>query len=371
MNKQISFFSAFCMLFLVTSVSYSQITIGQSDLPNAGDTLRISYSIDSIDPSITGPNHTWNYAFLTATSQWVEKFDSPSTFVFPFNLLFNPINTTYGQQQYTPDSLPVVGVSMDNAYGFFKKSTTALKQVGLGLTLNGLPVPFDYTPDDVVYNLPLNYGDIDSCDSQFGPPSVIPLPFYYGQKIHRVNEVDGWGTLTTPYGTFPSLRIKSTLAIRDTFADSSGMGFSFPRPLQYEYKWLKTGGKVPYLQINAVDVAGSPVVSQISYRDSMRGGTIQIGIHENVNSDFAMQLFPNPAQDHAVLQYTLDGPMAVKLELIDVNGKILSTIRNAQQTPGLHVEIINLRSLGLKSGTYFVCLNAGNGRAVKQIVVQR
>ena len=349
----------------------AQITITNADMPSAGDTLRVSYSNDTIDPAITGPNHTWNYAFLTATSQWVEKFDSPTTFTTPFNLLFNPLNTSYGQAVYTPDSVPGIGIALDNAYGFFKKSTSALKQVGLGLSLNALPIPFDYNPDDYVFNFPLNFGDIDSCDAEFGPPTIIPLPFYYGQKIHRVNVVDGWGTLTTPFGTFQALRVKCTLAIRDTIADSSGLGFSFPRPLQYEYKWLKAGGKVPYLQINASDIAGTPVVTQISYRDSMRAGVIQIGINENVNSDFAMQLFPNPASDYAFLQYALDNTLDVRIEVQDMNGKRISTVRNARQTSGPHIEVINLRTLNLAKGTYFVSLYAGHGKAVKKMVVGR
>lgn len=354
------------------SLCYSQITITNADMPSAGDTLRISYSNDTLDPTITGPNHTWNYAYLTATSQWVEKFDSPTTFTTPFNLLFNPLNTSYGQQQYTPDSI-AGGIALDDAYGFFKKSSSALKQVGLGLTINSLPIPFDYNPDDFVFNFPLNFGDIDSCDAEFGPPSFAAgiLPFYYGQKIHRVNVVDGWGTLTTPFGTFQALRVKSTLAIRDTIADSSGLGFAFPRPLQYEYKWLKTGGKVPYLEIIASDIAGTPVITQMSYRDSMRTGVIQIGIKENVNSDFAMQLFPNPANDYAFLQYKLDNSQDVKIELLDINGKNISTVRNARQTAGPHIEVINLRSLNLSKGTYFVSLSAGNGRAVKKMVVGR
>lgn len=350
------------------SLCHSQITITNSDMPSAGDTLRISYTNDTIDPAITGPNHTWNYGFLQATSQWVEKFDSPSTFTTPFNLLFNPINTSYGQQQYTPDSVPGLGITLDNAYGFFKKSSSNLKQVGLGLSLNSLPIPFDYNPDDYVYNFPLNYGDVDSCDSEFGPPGIIPLPFYYGQKIHRVNVVDGWGTLTTPFGTFQALRVKCTLAIRDTLADSSGLGFSFPRPLQYEYQWLKAGGKIPYLQINASDIAGNPVVTQISYRDSMRAGVIQIGIKENVNSDFAMQLFPNPASDYAFLQYKLNNSLDVKIELLDMNGKSISTIRNAKQTAGPHMEVINLRNLNLSKGTYFVSLGAG--KEVKKLIIK-
>lgn len=365
----ICIFFACCLLSADDCVA--QITVGESDLPSAGDTLRVSYTQDMIDPTLTGANYTWNYPNLIPISQWVEKFDSPSSFVFPFNFLFNASNTTYGQAQYTPDSIPVVGISLDNANGFFKKSSTSLNQNGVGLNLNALPVPFQYSPQDVIYNFPLNYGDMDSCDSEFAPPSFIPLPYYYGQKIHRENEVDGWGTLITPYGIFQTLRVKSTVAIRDTFADTTGFGFAFSRPLKYEYKWLTQGGKVPYLQINATEIAGNAVVTQISYRDSMRSGAFQLGINEPANTDFLMHVFPNPASDYAFVQYTLNTPSDLKIELHDMNGRKITTLRDSKQTSGPHIEVIHLRNLDLKSGTYFVCLYAGQQQAIRKMIVEK
>ncbi len=359
----------FPIFFSITTVCFGQIPIGQSDMPSAGDTLRVSNTTDTINPALTGPNYTWNYSFLKAASQWVEKFDNPSSFTFPFNLLFNVFNTSYGQKQYTPDSIPGLGISMGNAYGFFKKSSTSLKQIGQGLSINGLPVPFQYSSEDYIYRFPLNYGNIDSSDSQFGPPSVVPLPFYYGQKIHRVNEVDGWGTLTTPFGTFSTLRVKSTLHIRDTIADSSGIGFAFARPTQYEYKWLKQGGKIPYLQINATDIGGFPVVTKITYRDSLRSGTIQIGINEVTNTDFGMQLFPNPANDFVVVQYQLANSESIKFEILDITGKTITTIGNSKSSKGLHVEVINLKRYNLSKGIYFVSLNVGAIRVIKKLVI--
>jgi hypothetical protein len=365
MNKYPLFLLVFSAHF-----SFAQITITSTDLPSAGDTLRVSYSSDSLDPVLTGPNYTWDFSYLVPNAQWVEKFDSPSTFVSPFNLLFGSWNTSYGQAQYTPDSIPGIGIAMDNAYGFFKKSSASLNQNGLGLSLNAIPIPFMYSPQDVIYKFPVNYGNVDSCDSEFGPPSIVPLPFYYGQKIHRVNEVDGWGTLITPYGTFASLRIKSTLAIRDTFADSSGMGFTFPRPLQYEFKWLKSGGKVPYLQVNAVDAAGTPTVTQISYRDSMRAGVIGIGINEMVGADYEFSVYPNPAGHYVLLEYRLSENSTVRAEISDINGKKVLDGINRSQSAGKHVEVIDLSRNHMGSGVYLITVTAGNRVGHSKLIVR-
>jgi hypothetical protein len=361
-------------IFLISSaICHGQINIGQADMPNAGDTLRVSNSSDTLNPLLTGVNYTWDYSYLTPASQWVQKFDAPANFTFPFNLMFNVLNTTYGLKQYTPDSIPGVGIKMGNAYGFYKKASANLKEVGYGLSINSLPIPFTYTPADVIYKFPLTYGSVDSCDSKFGP-AVIPgftWPFYYGQNIHRVNVVDGWGALTTPYGTFQTIRIKTTLAIRDTFADSTGMGFAFSRPLQYEYKWLKQSGKIPCLQVNSISVAGVPLVTGITYRDSIRDSTIQIGIKEQLYADFGLQLFPNPANDYMFIQYSLDNSQDVRIELLDISGKQINILRNSKQSSGAHLEIINLRNLNLPCGTYFVCMYVCNVKVLRRVVVAK
>lgn len=350
--RQLSSFVGLCFVFSAVS---AQITITQADLPSANDTLRVSYTTDTVDIVSTGANYTWDFSYLKATSQWVEKFDHPSTFTFPFNLVFNQFNTTYGQKQYTPDSVPGLGIQMGDAYGFFKKSSSDLRQTGYGMTLNSIPVPFSYNPVDYIYRFPVAMGNIDSCDAKFGPS--ISLGYYYGQNIHRKNEVDGWGTLITPFGTFQSLRIKTTLAIRDTFADSSGVGFAFPRPLQYEFKWLVTGGKVPYMQINASDVAGIPVVTNIAYRDSVRAGTTQIGVGELNVLNGGLSLFPNPTRNYAVLQYELLSSVSdLRLELTDVQGR---NIYSEQLSGGLGINTNAIDISGYKPGVYFVRLISG------------
>jgi hypothetical protein len=353
MNKYLLVFSSSLILCFP---SKAQITIGQPDMPAVGDTLRISYSNSTLNPLLTDTNYIWNYAYLTPNAQWVDRYDAPSSFVYPFNLIFSAYNTTYGQRQYTPDSIPFIG-KPDHAYNFLKLSAVKHKQIGAGLTINSLPVPFLYNPHDTIYHFPINYGNVDSSDAKLGLP--IPGIGYYGQKIHRVNYADGWGTLITPYGMFQTLRIKSLLTITDTIADTSGMGFTIHRPLQYEFKWLKQGGKIPYLQVNASQVAGKPVITQLFYRDSIRDSVIFLGKQEVNKPDFNFQIFPNPASNYCLIEYVLTENALVKMDLYDISGKKVISLLNTKQNPGKHIEIVNLTSKNIKSGIYFVRIQAG------------
>lgn len=367
--KKLLLFLSICLL--PSAFLHSQITITQADMPNAGDTLRVSYSTDALDPSFTDSTcaidgFLWNYSYLTPNAQWLSKFDSPTTFTFPFNIIFNPLNTSYGEAQYTVDSIPGLGIKPDDAYNFYKESSSKYKQVGAGLTINSLPLPFAYNPHDTIYRFPLNCGDKDTSYAEF--LLTIPGIGKYGQKIYRENHSDGKGTLLTPFGYFPALRVKSLISIRDTFADSSGtVTFAFDRPLEYEFKWLVNGGKIPYLQVNATDIGGNPVVTEISYRDSMRAGVTQIGIQEFQVSGFRFQIYPNPASEYVFLQYELSAAAEMKIELFDISGRKIKLISDGKQIAGKHLEIINVKELSPQ--IYFVKISSGNQSVTRKLSV--
>ncbi|WP_210256255.1 hypothetical protein, partial [Rhizobium phaseoli] len=91
--------------------------------------------------------------------------------------------------QYTPDSIPVIGIAPDDSYFFLRESSSKYKQIGAGLTINSLPLPFVYNPHDTIYRFPLKCGDRDSSYAEYG--LNIPGIGYYGQSITRVNYADG------------------------------------------------------------------------------------------------------------------------------------------------------------------------------------
>ena len=94
----------FVVLFLIqiNNCLTGQITITQSDMPNVDDSVRVSYSTTIIDPTLTDTNYTWDFSSLVPNLQSVEIFDSPLSFAFPYNAIFNFINTSYGLEVYAP-----------------------------------------------------------------------------------------------------------------------------------------------------------------------------------------------------------------------------------------------------------------------------
>ncbi len=326
------------LVFFVCQYSWAQISIGTADMPLVNDSLKVSLTntVGSINPALTDTNYVWDFSTLTATSQNTEHFDSPSSFAFPFNLLFNVTNTSYGLYNYTPNSIvtPILTINLSKSYDFFKNSSTDFKETGKGIFINGLPDNAPYSADDYVYRFPMHYGSVDSCDYKFG--TWVSKPFYYGQTGHRVNHADGWGSVKTPYGTFQALRVKSVLNMIDTiYVDTFHIGFNRPRPLTIQYKWLVQGGKIPVLEIDGTQTGGVFTVTNVTYRDSARAGVAQVGIQELYNKPTRVNTWPNPAST-AVL-FDIQGIQAAFIDVFDGNGKIISAFRISGETPLLDV----------------------------------
>ena len=266
----ISKFLIVSALFATLSHLSAQITITTADMPSLNDNLNISVntSLSGFKKDSTGANYLWDWSNLVPDSQRFVKFVSAAvtSYSVPFAFL-----STYGTQNYTPDQFPwsLLGGPPTNVYDFYKNSTADYKCVGEPLTAGGTPIPLPYSASDRVYKFPMNYLQKDSSDMVMSLPNIPGLGSYV-KKQHRLNEVDGWGTLITPYGTFNTIRVKSTLTITDSiYIDTLGFGFTIPRAIAYEFKWLANGMKIPLLEIDATAAGNNVTIVRANWRDSL------------------------------------------------------------------------------------------------------
>ena len=258
------------LLLVVLALTFvglnAQISITSSDMPGSGDTLRYSNAIvDSITLSVydtTSTNFTWDFSHLEPTSQGVAAYKS--SLQTPYAFFFFGFNK-YGRKEI--DSIGFGAFQFKNIYSFYKKTTAKFEAEGIGMTFSGLPLPAYYTDKDEIYQFPLNYGDQDNSTFAFS----IGLPTFgtYASQGTRTNTVDGWGQITTPYGTFNCIRVVSDIVAIDSILVTSGIGFGFPRN-QRTYQWLTTGEKIPILEISGQADSTSFTPTQVRYRDIYR-----------------------------------------------------------------------------------------------------
>ncbi|MCB0792864.1 MAG: T9SS type A sorting domain-containing protein [Flavobacteriales bacterium] len=261
--------SLFCASF-----AGAQVTITDNEMPHAGDqTVRTrAFLAPFIDIATTGPGANWDYAYLQANTQDVsDQLDVSSTnIVYALiyaDLFFNPNRAnvaTAGVDIPFYQLLPIT-----DPYTFFYRSQDEFKKVGFGAQIAGIPAPIIFDQKDVIYELPLDYGN--TSDSHSAWQVNVPNLAYYGYQQDRHNEVDGWGTISTPSGTYDAIRVRTTLLGQDTIAiDTLSVGFTIDRPTVHEYKWLSPGHRVPVLQVNTLELFGAELVTDIWFYDEPR-----------------------------------------------------------------------------------------------------
>jgi hypothetical protein len=200
-------------------------------------------------------------------------------------------------------------------YNFYKKSTSPNAYIvdGMGMKISGIPVPSYYTDKDELYMFPMSYPKYDSTTFKFSTPTTTLLPLVYSKTGYRTTKVDGWGTITTPFGTASCLRLITTQYSIDSIKTSFfPLGFN---NYQRSYQWLTTSSKIPFLEVNGNVVGNNFTVTQVRFRDYYR---FLMETNEIASEDL-LSIYPNPVNDKLFLNFRNNSNYTV--EIIDVTGK--------------------------------------------------
>ena len=152
----------------------SQIIIDENDMPEEGDTIRLSSTIDigMLNYEETGNDFLWDFSGLIPFSQYVDTFVSVQQTPWVYQVVFF-LSSNLAQPMQSFDQIP--GFQVTDAYEFFKNSNNDFRSVGYGVTLNQIPIPNKFEDPDIIYKFPLAYGNIDSSLSthEFAIPASV------------------------------------------------------------------------------------------------------------------------------------------------------------------------------------------------------
>lgn len=359
---------SFINLFIITilfhwSVS-AQITIDQNDMPDPGDTVRLSTALllPGNDPAATGANYNWDYSGLIPVSQALDTFISVSTTPLAYQLYFNspldPNKATIASPQGSLAFIP--GFEVNNVFEFYRETSGSFSFLGFGGELQGIPLPVKFTPPDVLYTFPLTPGKSDSSNSQFS----LSLPGLGAVLVKRFrrNLADGYGTLVTPYGTFQTLRIKSVIEEYDSiYLDTLSQGIAINRNYT-EYKWLGKGFDAPLL---SVTVEGP--LTTITYLDSNRN--ISSGTDNDKPAGVSFRLYPNPASDQLFLEFKLLRPSDIDARILSLDGRVIYEARLGRLNPGITLKNIPLPANRFTPGFYLVEILSDYGLSRQKVLI--
>ena len=300
------------LFFIIPNLLMSQITITDADMPISGNVYYYSNVLDflSVDVTQTGANYNWDFSSLNYFDQdsleTVTVSGTPLAYQFYFNNPFLYPDHYATMAQVGQDISLISTVTISDRYDYYKSSSSSYEVVGFGANVNGLPASVKYDTIDQIYPLPMNYGTTDSTSAYY--LSTIPSLGTYGQWIRRKVEVDGWGTIITPFSSYDALRVKTTLYQKDTiYIDQLMLGNTFDRPVSTIYEWYANGEGVPIFTATSQN----GVITEIKYKDELHVSNFEHPL------DY-LSIYPDPVIDVLCLNSSIDE--GVYIEIYNVHG---------------------------------------------------
>jgi len=90
---------------------------------------------------------------------------------------------------------------------------------------------------------------------------------------------------------------------------------------------------------------------------------------DDADAENLISVAPSPFRDETRISYTLTEDSKVRLEVFDLNGRLVSTIASGTQAAGSHVE--QFQAAGNPPGSYLVRLVVNDKFFTKQVVIMR
>jgi hypothetical protein len=311
---------------LISTVTFAQSTLTESHFPTVNEDFIMSVAIDpTIDFLSTGVNYTWDFSGLNSSSQRTISTNPISQAGQLSNFFFGPFAPTPYRADYFASTTDIplaqltaqLPVTIDDVSLFTNNTSDAITSIGYELVFNGQGIPAKSDTIESRYVLPLTFGD--SYQSR-GYTRLNLNPIYdaeWKQYRTRSTQVDGWGSITTPFGTFDALRIHHTITELDSiYISLAGNGFWLPLdvPEAHEYEWRSTADKEAILRIRTNVIFGTEAVTGIEYRDNY--------LALNEFSDIALRLSPNPSSDELVI--TTESALKNWM-IVSTNGTVVSS----------------------------------------------
>ena len=326
----------------------------------------MSQSTDlAIDFLSTGTNYVWDYSSLVPSTQTLKDFRPTSQISLLSSFLFGTFAPTKYKATYFIEStdLPIdqltaaLPVSITDIFQFTRNSIDSLTSIGYSMVVNGTEIPFKSDTIEKRYDFPIDFGNTTSSR---GYTNMDLNPVYdaiWRQYRQHTSVVDGWGTITTPYGTFEALRIAHNIQELDSIYITVST-FSFWVPLAVPssniYEWWTNGQDEPILRINTSIVGGNENVSSVEYRDIYRG--LDAGIEELTLS---FDVYPNPTKN----QLTVNSKNRIdKISISDITGK------KVKEMNGLFTKSTQVNTIDLVPGVYYIKVISGNDIGIKSFI---
>lgn len=291
-----------------------------SNSPVVGDNFNLK-TTNYVPPGSAGANQTWNLSAMSSTPA-TTNYTAVTVASTPSGSAFPSAN---------------VSVTDGSVYAYYGTSVSAWLNQGTV----GSGVVFSYSNPETYLNYPFNY------TNTFTDPWACT--FTSGITFYRTGTstvtADGWGTVTTPAGTFNNVM---RVHLVQVYKDSS---FSFPiiNYVNDQYIWYRPGTHYPIASVFSF-TTGTSVSTSGSYLTN-----VVTGLEENGSFVSSINVFPNPASQNLNVSCNLETNKPCELFIYNGTGQMVKHISELETVVGENK--FKLEVSELSSGIYYLQMN--------------
>lgn len=360
--KKISSLTIALMILLVTSFALAQIEITASGNPYNNEVeVAVDVDISGFNLQQTG-EQSWSFEDALESTRLYNKRISVEE--SPYSEYFPESDWCIQSLQYIPEikyelipgtEINIADTLLDT-YFYQRNGESFIMEDGMGFDhpfILDTVTAYQYPEPSTSYPQPLT----KDSETWIEYRQVTVKQFFLwtatitdSSKI----EVDGWGDLTVPSGTYPCLKLKRT-ENRNVFVEN----LVDEDIKTYTYLWV-TYDYQPVLSITGMDSADFNTALYVIRSASPISSPVicdpECGPVAAASRDFVLsQNYPNPFNPTTTITYTLPENAEVKLSVYSLLGQEIQTLQNGYQQQGSHHVVwngLNNRGQQVPSGVY-------------------
>ncbi len=336
----------FLSCFLITAAVLAQPSLQYPEnAPIIGDIIEIQFvSPNGLSHLPVGPDVSWDYSQLTNMDAGTIVAIDPAT--APSGNLFPTAN---------------IALMMDDStFSFCLIESTEFNYLGAKLSFSGIPLVMVYSDPRKFLEYPFSYSDIFA-DSYKGVSSVLITEITADGE--SVVLADAYGTLILPTGTYHNVLRLSTIDVEIDSIFMNGTFINATLTNRAQFHWYAENSTAPLFSMEIVEAAG--ITDTVCFYSSSGAGIIEA----DSGPLSKLNIFPNPASDELVVEFTSNGKNEATILIVNQVGQIMISREVPQMARGLISEKIDISEL--PAGIYFASVLCNCGTQLTQKLVIR
>lgn len=347
----------FTASLLMNVAAISQPTINIGDVTPAFGSSVTGADASYVDPGAAGANQTWDLSGMApeivTTSTYLSPAGQPESGSFP-----GATHTAFA---------PVEGAG--ELYGYVAFGNNMIEDMGYHSFGPDYEITLTYPDPRTIAEFPLNYGNSFTDTYQNELANETENGVLLAVETGTIDaQVDGYGTLITPAGTFTDVLRVAYQTESSTNLSFNGIEISSSESTGVEYQYFKAGIPIPVATLRTNVLTSMGIVVDTSQNGGYYMGT-GVGFEDKEPMFSSVQLYPMPASTHIELVLDSKAAATFNFVLLSTTGQMVHQWNQQALITGQNQLRFDLPEVA--TGNYLLQITSPEGKHTEHLVIQK